>query len=172
MTRSVGLGRQHGELRNSNSHGQIGTLTRGELETTSRDLDQLNWGINRVKTTPQDNIGRTNPNRCGKPPSPALEVAAKMKSKAKGENKGNKQSCTEQPIAMRDPMPQCRCNSTHRPTEWNHLLKIIDLALVMRGVTGCNFWEMMPHVNGGPYVNGNANIDVKFSFQLRLFTCE
>jgi len=62
-------------------------------------------GINRVKTTPQDNIGRTNPSRCGKPPSPAIEVAAKERSKAERENQENREPCTEQATAMQDPTP-------------------------------------------------------------------
>jgi len=61
--------------------------------------------INTVKATPVYNVGRINPSRCGKPPSPALEVAAKMQSKAEGENKGNRQPCTEQTTAIRDPTP-------------------------------------------------------------------
>jgi len=65
----------------------------------------LDWGINTVKATPQDNVGWTNPSRCGKPPSPTLEVTAKVQSKAERENQENRQPCTEQAIAMQDPTP-------------------------------------------------------------------
>jgi len=65
----------------------------------------LDWGINTVKTNPQDSVGRTSPSRSGKPPFPAIEVAAKVQSKAERENQESRQPCTKQATAMQDPTP-------------------------------------------------------------------